>query len=346
MAALGNGENRAYIYDRLGTTRLLELVTTRVEWPRELCAVSKATVVVGASRCGPDHDRISTWAHTLVIFRDGQRAWEGPIRRRLDGPNGLTLTASDVLGWTERRPMRQARQVGGSPVVNELDWTVRHAFAEDDPNVLAHLSQPGFPLAGGGVDRDVQAGAAYCSAELGNLVGAGGRYTALGRSILLWDHAYQLGRTATLVPERHLLTDVNVIEDGDLLGESVWARDDQGNQAYVDSGIGVDPYYGRVTLLVSTGSSTSAAGYAQTVRAQSYPAPVTVDVPSGAALSCDAPFPMEHLVPGVVVPLETTTATGKQVSATFALNSVKVVQEAGRDETVGVTLAPLSTAVQ
>lgn len=346
MVSLGNGENRAYIYDRTGTDRLLELVHTKVEWPRELCDVSKATVQVAASRCAADHSRIATWAHSLVIYRDGVRAWEGPIRKVVHGPKGLDLTASDVLGWTQRRPLRTARTISGSPVVSELQWAIAHAFGTDNPNVLAFLQTLNPSNLGPAVELDLAVGASYVSEVLSSLVGNGGRYTALGRSILLWADSTVIGRTRTLVPERHLLTDVNVIQDGDGLATQVMARDDDGNTFTADNGPGtaVDPFYGYVGLLVSSGK-VGPSQVAASVFQQSYPEPLSIDVPGGAALSCDAPFPMDQLVPGALVPVETTTATGKTVSATLVLDSLKVSQTAGQDETVGITLAPLTTAV-
>lgn len=145
-----------------------------------------------------------------------------------------------------------------------------------------------------------------------------------------------------------MLAEVKVIQDGDLLATEVIARDD--NAAYAGwpatPAEYVSPYYGHVSQLVTmTGQQRPAAllTAAKSARAQAYPSGYVIEVPGDAALRSDAPFPFELLVPGVAVPVQTTTATGKRVAATFQLGSVKVSQQAKQLEQVTVTVAPLST---
>lgn len=342
LEVLGSEDNRAYIYDRLGQAELLELPAESVEYNRALCEVSRSTIVVAPSKCTPGLSEIHPWAHSLVIQRAGRRVWEGPVRKVTHGRAGMTILGSDVAGWMERRLIRTARALTGT-VMGELAWTVAQAFAPDNPNVTQFVQS--LAAGGGSILRDVKIGADYHHDDLGSIVSAGGRWTTLGRAILLWHEAHTTGRTHTLVPEDHLLAEVEVVEDGDNLGTLVLARDDNGARASVGA---TDSYYGLVELGVSvqgTSDVPTLTRNATANRNQAYPAPLSIEVPGDAQVACDAPFPLHQLVPGVQVPVETTTATALKLRGSFILDGVKVTQSAGADEKVGITLAPLSRAV-
>ena len=348
--AIGAGENRAYIYDRKGQTRLDEIPLADITWNRVLSDISRPTITVAPPNCTPKMNQlIHPWGVSLVIYRDNDRVWEGPVRKRTDSKTGMTITASDVIGWTERRVVRTARAVTGVKVRDELVWNIQQAFSRDNPNVLAYLTTLPGALGTVTTDHSLQA-SGYYSADLQTLVSAGGRYTALGRSIMLWDEAYTLGRTETLVPEKHILSDVTITEDGDDLITAAYAQDDSGDVGYYPgTGTELDAYYGLVeqAITVGSGAYTSAAllKFGQSAHNSGYPTPVTIDMPTDAPLQCDAPFPIDSLVPGMLVPVETVTATARKVSATMILSSVTVSQQAGDQETVSLGLSPLSAAV-
>lgn len=344
---LGAGENRAEIATRDGET-LFEVPAGSIDWGRELCAVSRATVVVDPAKCTPALGDVHPWAHSLVVYRNEERVWEGPLRKRRDTRTGLTLEASDVLGYPERRPVTTRRNVLGGFVRDHMAWSVNQAFAADDPNVLAYLQALGTPTSTS--DLVVGVGEKYHGTVLSDLTGVGGRWTALGRSIILWDETQSIGQLRDLSPENHLLNDVEVIEDGDLLGTEVVARNDTGivGTGIHTGGSPVDPYYGQVTLLVASTGATPAGvtSTAQSTADRSWPTPLAIVVPGDAALRCEAPFPIHRLVPGVLVPVTTTTATARTVTGTFVLSSVSVTQKAGQDEKVTITLTPLSGALE
>lgn len=341
---LGAGINRAYIYTRDGVTELMEAPIKTVEWNRNLCAVSRATIQIEPARCTRALADVHPWAHSLVVFRDEDRVWEGPIRRRRDSRDALTIEASDVIGWTERRPVTAGRNVLGGLVRDQMAWAVAQAFAADNPNVSAYVQALG--AATRTADLTVTAAEKYLASVLSDMTANGGRWTALGRAILLWDEAAIIGRLLDLSPENHLLTDVDVIEDGDLLATQVRARNDNGvvGTASPAGVTPVDPYYGLVGQVVSSGATnpTGVTRTASSAAGKAYPTPLTIEVPADAALRCDAPFPITRLVPGVIVPVTTTTATARQVTGTFVLTSVKVTQTTEADERVSITLAPPS----
>lgn len=343
---LGSGENRAYVYSRNGRQRLAELGGSGLDWGRTLSEVSRCNINVPADRCTSDLNKIDPWAHSIVVYRDQERVWEGPVRKVQHLTSSLSITASDVLGWCDRRPTRNQRRLAASPVVTELLWAINGAFGTDDPHVLAHVLQVGGN--GANVVRDLARLSGYTADDLGTLVGLGARYTVIGRRIVAWSEGTTIGRLPTLVPEDHLQAEVTVTKDGDLLATEAIARDDNAAwQSYPLAGY-VDAYYGHVSMLVPVSGQQKPAGLtraARSARDQGYPGQLVLEVPSNALVRCEAPYPIDTLVPGVLVPVETRTATGLEVSATFALSGVSVSQAAGEDERVGITVAPLTAAV-
>ena len=344
---LGVGTNRAFIATRDGESLLMEAPLTSIEWGRDLCSISQAVVTVDPARCTEALSLVHPWAHSLVVYRNDERVWEGPIRRRKDSRSALTITASDVIGWTERRGVVTARNVVNAAVRDQLAWSINQAFAADDPNVLPFLQTVGSATRT--TDLQVAVGEKYHASVLSDLTGSGGRWTALGRRIILWDEAASIGSLPDLSPENHLLADVELVEDGDALGTRVIARNDNGVVGYGihSGGSATDPFYGRVDLLVPS-AGTKPAGVTRTAQSaaeKAWPAPITIEVPADAALRCDAPFPISRLVPGVTVPVSTVTATARTVRGTFLLVGMSVKQQAGGDEQVTITLAPPSEAL-
>lgn len=355
MPVLGSGHSTAYVYDRQGQTRLLTLPrASSITYGRALSQVSTASVTIEAQNCTPELDKVHAWAHNLVIYRNdgqggnGRRVWEGPIKLIPASRNQLRVEAVDVIGHGQRRLIRAARKLLGSPARTELAWSVEQMFTPDDPNVLPFLQITG--TVGPNIDRDVARYSAFHSDDLGTITGGGGAFTVLGRRIILFSDTDTLGRTETLVPEDHLESEVEVVEDGDALFTWAAARDDNGTTGvYGITPDGVDPYYGRVDGLVSSGpgASTAAAltARAQTAVRRAYPARQIIRVPDGAQLRCDAPFPLEALVPGTLVPVVTTTATGRTIRASMILSAVSVTQTPGGDEAVTMTLIPMPSEV-
>jgi hypothetical protein len=121
---------------------------------------------------------------------------------------------------------------------------------------------------------------------------------------------------------------------------------------------GNDPIYGLVELLSSTWASDSTqdsgtytqagletlrqsfADFAERSIADRYPPPVVVRIPDNTTLNPSALISIQQLVPGVAVPLR-STGTLRSVVATQKLDSVKVVEENGK-ETISVTMSPFS----
>lgn len=332
---LGTGVNTAAIYTRDGRSELLPIEgATDVEWGRRINAYSEAKVTVAArlSRdCWSALGDVHTWAHSLVVHRDGRRVWEGPVVDMELGAEHVTVAARDVSAWLTRRRIR-VKRVTATPVsvLTEAASTITAAFALDDPNVVAHVTtaaDPSPPLAA----RDVKPNSGYYYDDLGALVEKGLLWTVVGRRIVLFTADALLGRTDPLMPERDLLVEVGVVESGEALATRATAAAEGVAGSAVPAGVpagGVDPYYGLHDMLTEAGDEKKQArleALAEVALRGAYPAPQALTIPQGARLDCDAPLPIDMLIPGVTVPVE-SHATPRRISATFTLAGVTVKQ--------------------
>ena len=187
-------------------------------------------------------------------------------------------------------------------------------------------------------------------------------YTAVGRAVLLWGTKHRIGTLpefrdgdlgATPIVSLYGLSMGNryIVSDGN----GVWgAADAEG--AFNEEGL--DEKYGLVELLssswaadsdVDTGTFTAESiaktvkafeGFAEKSISIKYPVPVVVRIPDNTTLNPQAAISIQHLVPGVVIPLR-STGTLRHVVANQKLDSVKVVQQ-GDKETITLTMSPFS----
>jgi hypothetical protein len=351
LGTLGDGVNTAYLFTQGGRTQIDILPgATEVGWGRNLSAISAASVkcVVpggqGRAECCRVLGNVHTWQHELVVFRNGRRVWEGPVVRVGYQGDSVTIDAADVLGWTRRRK-HTGRTATNVKVLDELNRDIAQAFAPHDPNVIAY-KQVLNAGTGATVDRDVKAGSGYFAEDLDQLADQGANYTVNGRRIILWPDETSLGQVSRLIPELHLVADVEVIEDGMLLATEVTARNDDAVLGVSTQGPAVDPFYGLVQGLTEAATVKNGPGLIQVatrVRAKCFPAPTLVNVPDGATLTCDAPYDITELVPGVLIPIA-TNALCRDVSATQMLSSVEVRQTADGGENVNITLVPMTAS--
>lgn len=339
---LGTGENVAVIYERGGTRRLFDVpAVASLEWARNLDAISRSTITTSPARgerawadCCAELSQVQPWAHEVVMYRDDERVWEGPVRRVLQNRAGVQIIASDVVGWSERKV--QAANILATVGLTPQMTTLLTAVLASVANVTKTVGgTPSYT-----VPLDVKAGG-YWSALLSTLTGAGLSFTTVGRRVLYWDDpAYSPGATAILNPERHLIGDVETAREGDDLADKVYATNDQGE---LGSASTPDTYYGGVERSFAAAGVVGAAALnavAARLQAARYPMPESLTIPDGSTLNCDAPFPIGVLVPGVLTPVKVTDLCWP-VEQTMMLTDVRVTQD-GNGEKVGVSYAPIA----
>jgi len=367
---LGCGTHRVEIYRRGGLTRVGEITqVSYVDWSRVRDDISDAKIVVSGwdVDCGELLKDLQTWAYEVVIFRDNgisvDRVWEGPITLLSYENNQVTINAKDVMAYVYRRIIKQAMNdsgaVGGDTVTNRATRILQNVLAPDDPNLLRYLTTVY------GVDdateyRNLPPYSRTAFEEIDDMAAnAGLDYAAVGRAILVWGTKNPLG----VLPEfrdENLGSSPIVSEYGMSMANLYSVSDGNGvhGEANRLDADGEDPSYGLVEMLSSswasdsqsdTGTYTQAglatveasfAEFAERSIASRYPPPVIVRIPDNTTVHPNTVISIQHLVPGVVVPLR-STSTLRTVTGNQKLDSVKVVEVKGV-ETVSITLSPFN----
>lgn len=368
-AALGAGNNRVFIYRRGGLIRVGEITgLTHVEYERVRDDISTARIIIS----GWDVDRgnllkeLQSWAYEVVIYRENgftsQRVWEGPITLLTYKRDSVEIDAKDVMAYAYRRIIRQALNdsKNGAYVTDRAARVLQNAMAPDDPNVLAYLQ-----ILGREDDakqyRSTPEYSRTAFEEIDDMAANSGLdYTVVGRSVLLWGTRHRIGT----LPEFNDATLGNspiVSEYGMSMANNYSVSDGNGTHGEANrlNSMGFDPIYGLVEMLSSswasnssedTGTYTQAGrekvvesfkGFAERSIADRYPPPVVVRIPDNTSISADTLLDFQHLVPGVAIPLRSTT-TLREVYATQKLDSVKVIQKEGK-ETINVTMSPFGS---
>lgn len=220
---LGCGEATAYLYDRGGQQRLYRFEAGSVlslEWERVLSDVGAATLTVDAGLCDCAWlGRMRTVRHELVIYRDGDRVWEGPLTRIAYSPTRVTILAKDVSWWFTKRRLDSYFRTGNA--VDLAYELAQAAFAYDDPNVRNYLQRrslkgPTYTAAYNKTDG-------YIIDALDDLVEAGIDWSVMGRRIFFWASINPVARTNIVRSGRDLAAEVTVFEDGESLATRAYS---------------------------------------------------------------------------------------------------------------------------
>lgn len=371
-ATLGCGTYTVEVYRRGGTVPVGTLTgVSELDWGRLRDDMSDAKVVIEnwGIDCGNLLRSLQSWAYEIVLWRDNgfdvDRVWEGPITLLTYETDKVTIHAKDVIAYAYRRIIKQEMNdsgkspTAGRSVVARTVEIIQNAFAPDDPNVLQYLV-PRYEDDDAKQYRNTPAYSRTAYEEVDDMAAnAGLDYTAVGRSIIVWGTKHRIGTLpeftdddlgSSPIVSEYGMSFANRYAVSD--GNGVW-----GEATRLDEN-GHDPDYGLVEMLSSTwasdtedetGTYTEAglakvrASFAQSSErsiADRYPPPVVVRVPDNTRLQPDAPISIQHLVPGVVIPLR-SDKTLRPVVASQKLDAVKCVVKAG-EETISVTMSPFS----
>jgi hypothetical protein len=375
-ARLGCGHHTVWVYRRGGQVPVGEIKPlTTLTWNRKRDDISTCVFTTNGFDydCGSLLRDIHCWTHEVVIFRDGERVFEGPITLLTDTPTGFTVEASDVWRYVYRRILRQGYndvfrvvngvQVGMRSAVSRARQIAMNALAPDDPNVLNYLTSLDFPDDA----RESRAVPDFSSTaweEIDSLAATGGiDYTSVGRRTIIWDTHRPLGRLPELRTE-HFSDPPVISEYGMSLATDMAVTNNNGVYGLVsrrpEGEVGP---YGIVEQLSSAyGESTDDTGAAsdtlteealanlqqvltdQAERniAHRYPTPQIVRVPDNSSLDPETPVHINHLVPGVWVPLRANGVV-RSIAQWQKLDLLTVTEDA-QGEKVTVTFTPAPNA--
>lgn len=351
--------HKAYIMERGGRRRVGELLDLEsVKWNRIRDDISDAEVNI---TLGPDGrnaklvDQIETGRHELCIFRGKDRVWEGPIQLPRYTRTGLSISAKDILTYTQATVMHAA--------YDSSNPNIEYATSRVKRILVAELARkealnPPYNIVPYIVEHHVSTDAKTSRSTLpyqttvfehmDDIAAKGGMdYTVIGRAIHLWDTSKSLGQTR-VVTENDFSGDVVISVYGSELATSAISTDGQGN--YAISG-GIDPYYGEWERLFtaydeetdeSLPTQAELLSQAHRNRAGRLPTPLQVRVPDGASINMNGVLTLEDMVPGVHVPLLANLNT-RRLSQMQKFDKIQF-EETGAGETINVTMSPASKA--
>jgi hypothetical protein len=272
---LGCGTHRAFIYDRGGEYRIGEITPlASIEWHRTRDDISTAQLTTaGFGRdCCDLMSGLYSMRHELVIFRDGVRVWEGPVREVSWQADHVEIFASDVMYYIYRRILRDGyddRYIYKKPpdtsinniktVVQRAMLLAQDALARDDPNVSQFLTA--FNRNDDAKEsRHLLPFQVTVWEEIDELAANNGLdYVTVGRRIMFWDTHNAIGRLPVMDDSAFLANPI-ITEYGASLITFSAVSDGMGN--YGTAG-GASDFYGLVEKLAS---SYSGKGPPQTAK--------------------------------------------------------------------------------
>lgn len=347
----------AVIYDRGGRRSMFPLLQPQVvRWSRIRDDVSEATVIIAGENCrtsAADLAKIEPHRHELVLFRDGERVWEGPINRATSKSSTFEIVAHDIVDYLLATPMTRDYDNRGSKAT-EVSSRIEDIIKKEVPvwealdppaNILPYLSVHHFPY---------EARTAMHTIPFANTVGQhlddlarerGIDYAAIGRALHIWDTSRSLTTLRTLT-ERDFYGDVIVTSYGSDHTEVAYVVGEDGRY-----GVAGNPssYYGPWTKIFTVYNEEGTDGPTQTELdsqaarniAGRSPVPVQVRVPDNSSIRLSYNLTINDLIPGAQMPLS-ATLNARKLTQMQKLDMVRV-EETAAGETVQVTLSPANS---
>lgn len=359
----------AAIFDRGGTNRISPIMQlSLVRYSRVRDDMSQGMIVVSEpdEECMPYLQTTSPNRSELVIFRDNDRVWEGPITLITVQGSQWVFEAKDITYYMHRTVLEFVHDNGAywidgkprvwvdntGPAVDRAVSVITTEFNRDKENPT--VMEPVYNVVP--FIRTVRADPISLEAEthrvtekyqmtvlddLEALATRGGLdYTVVGRSIILNDTRVPLGQTPPMT-EQDFIGEVVVSMYGFDSFTEVYTTGDNGMYGHAG---GIDPYYGELqycesmvdedsTEKPSQNSLDNAAEYNMSGK---LPVPVVVRLPDNTQVNPNGNLSFEHLVPGVRIPLR-ANFRGTILTQMQKLNTVSV-EETPEGETITVSM--------
>jgi hypothetical protein len=350
------------VMDRGGGVALFDIVpylTLKYTRVRDDISTCNITVSTDDVDCCSNLAKLEAGRHEILILRNGVRVWEGPVTRIGYSSSMVEIEARDCWHYVYRTIL-QAEYNNTYP---RTDYAVQRAqiilenelgrgWETVDPpiNVVPFL------------DVRVEVDSATTSRltlpyektaweEIDDMAARSGiDYTCVGRSLILFDTDYVLGRT---VPMSDADFDGEIIVTQYGMNLCTYSAVTDGQGGWSASKIDED-YYGPWEMLetsytlqdaIQCSESTSKSDALDEMREQTvrnlsnrYPSPVVVRVPDNSRLNPDTGLNIDDLVPGVRIPLA-ATQTCRKVTQEQKLDKVTFTLE-GNDEVITVVMSP------
>lgn len=380
-----------WVWDRINftpaRTRLVTQLTgiMSLYWERTIDDFSEARVRFRpqkgddcCSRIGPKWNAagevidggIQPWSHELVLYRDGEAVWSGPIFSvdETVQPDESTafvqINARDRLGWVDRRVISADMPFEDLTDLTEIaGWILWNAF-ERDPVGLTEDSIVISPSGRLG-RRTTRAHEARCGDELREVARGGIDFTCIGRTIIVKGVRRDPDVGCPVLRNRDFQSGVEIriigadaATVGYAVGKAPLKPDgsppDEGDPPVVATATapgvppsGIDPHFGLIEALTNAETSDDPDfldWMATELIDENYPPPRALSIPEASTLSSDANVSIHHLIPSRHFRIN-IIGTCSSLVQYMRLSHVEVTWEANAPEKVGVTFIP-GNAVQ
>ena len=363
------------IMDRGGARKIMQLnKVAEVKWSRVLSNFSRGQAVILGEECRRDSRRlamIEPRRHELVIFRDEQRVWEGPITEVEYKRDRVTVKAADALEYLAKTALSKYwpnAEDGGTDNMLErvrqiIEWELSTPYTvpvggvpstfqrweqlTPPVNLLPFLEvRPSATLKTSASSLPFDMSVAEHMISLSKL---GLSFTVIGRKIFVWDSVQQIGLTRTL-SAADLQGDPTLFatSSGFTAVQHVVGQPEQGQAPSEVINVGtagaVDPYYGAWTDIETNAGEddpdadqeAALASQAARLYVERKVLPLEIGLPSGSTLRLDDYLTIDHLVPGTDVPVS-LTMHGREVSRMQRFSQIEV-SETAEGETISATI--------
>lgn len=307
------------------------------------------------------------WSHEILIYRDGEPVWMGPIFSFDETVNPsettdfIQINARDYLAWIDRRVIHQTLQFGGTTSTAQHDLVkiaraiVLDAFAPDNLG-FREEDVPIYPDSGRRGFRTTRAHEARSGDELREVARGGIDFTCIGRRV----HIKGVRRDPNVgTPELRNRdfqagTEIRIVgaeaaTKGYAVGQPPVDPEQAGAAAPIGVAIapgvppsGIDPFFGLIEALTNSGETTSEEflqWMATELVDENMPPPRTLSVPAGSTLSPDANVSVHELIPSRHFKL-TIKGTCSTLSQYMRLSHMEATWEPNTPERIGVTFIP------
>lgn len=367
------------IYDAMIFTRGLGEIVGRLpfgllDWSRVLDGVSTASLTVDGvanrsqlQKCCALLGEVEPFEHELALYRNGYRAWSGPITAMTFPPNQILISAFDLSGWLQLRTLHTDYNAVQQDLIDIWINYVEDAMAVENS---AGLHPTALALSGILADRLTQITEHNVALDaIGELERTGIDWTTV-------DRVMQAGPVLTQPPpildalEFPLLIDASfrvpptILLDG-LQGANCWfvqggaagaagavifgeygpafdATPDHVAQPAAPDYAAIEGQYGRIEKVVSESRVLDQASIDKNAQSRYDLTKRPVAVINAGLLLPSAPIAMRKLVPGSLVQVHLANAC-KPIGDFYRIKSVKVTAQGDGSEDVNVEFQPLGT---
>lgn len=310
---------------------------------------------------------ILPWSHEIIIYRDGEMVWSGPVFSYDETvtPDEQTdfiqINARDHLAWLDRRVIHRDLPFGGRAPHELVDIAraiILDGFGDRDNIGITAANLPVYPPSGRKGHRTTRAEEARSGDELREVARGGIDFTCVARTIIVKGvrrdpavGAIELRNADFQSGVEIRIVGAEAASMGYAVGKVPEDPDKRPpiGKAYApgvpkppDPNAGIHPYFGLIESLTNASESDSADflnWMAQELVDENMPPPRTLSIPAGATLSPEAGVSVHDLIPSRHFKVS-IRSTCSSLSQYMRLSHVEAAWEPNAPERIGVTFIP------